>query len=200
MAEADADHLARRSAARMKLEQRLDPRQRLVDAGRRSGDQIGVDAPPVSGSSPPATSKLSISNSGPSSSREHRRIVAELHRPSRRGGRPVSRIATFMARRLATSMALRPMLNREREAMPNALEGRHALITGGGTGIGAAAADASQRRRREDYRCSAGGSSRSKRSPQSIGGTAIQCDVTDRDRDRRAPSTRRARPTARSTC
>jgi 3-hydroxybutyrate dehydrogenase len=66
-----------------------------------------------------------------------------------------------------------------------ALEGRHALITGGGTGIGAAAAEhlnaAGARlsllgRRMEPIRTVAEG----------VGGTAIQCDVTDPERIRAA--------------
>lgn len=66
-------------------------------------------------------------------------------------------------------------------AMGRALEGRHALVTGGGTGIGAAAAGQLGAygarlslfgRRLEPLRAVAEG----------IGGTAIQCDVTDPDR------------------
>lgn len=62
--------------------------------------------------------------------------------------------------------------------MGRALDGRHALITGGGTGIGAAAAKQLNAegaklsllgRRLEPLQSVAGG----------IGGTAIQCDVTD---------------------
>ena len=62
-----------------------------------------------------------------------------------------------------------------------ALEGRHALITGGGTGIGAAAAEHLNAagaklsllgRRIEPLKAVAEG----------LGGTAIQCDVTDSDR------------------
>lgn len=67
--------------------------------------------------------------------------------------------------------------------MGSALDGRHALITGGGTGIGAAAAqhlnDAGAKlsllgRRRDPLRAVAEG----------FGGAAIQCDVTDSDRIR----------------
>jgi len=63
----------------------------------------------------------------------------------------------------------------------NWLQGRHALVTGGGTGIGAAAAAhlhvAGARitvtgRRLEPLQAVAG----------RVGGTAVQCDVTDRDR------------------
>ena len=66
-----------------------------------------------------------------------------------------------------------------------ALEGRHALITGGGTGIGAAAAehlnDAGAKlsllgRRVEPIKAVA----------EAVGGTAIQCDVTDPERVRAA--------------
>jgi NAD(P)-dependent dehydrogenase (short-subunit alcohol dehydrogenase family) len=62
--------------------------------------------------------------------------------------------------------------------MGSALDGRHALITGGGTGIGAAAAQHLKRdgarlsllgRRLEPIRAVAEG----------VGGAAIQCDVTD---------------------
>ncbi|MGE5563045.1 MAG: SDR family NAD(P)-dependent oxidoreductase [Bacillota bacterium] len=69
--------------------------------------------------------------------------------------------------------------------MGSALEGRHALITGGGTGIGAAAAEHLNAhgaklsllgRRIEPLRAVAEG----------VGGTAIQCDVTDPDRVRAA--------------
>src|SRR4051812_3817818 len=67
----------------------------------------------------------------------------------------------------------------------NWLEGRHALITGGGTGIGAAAAThlhaagakiSVTGRRREPLDKIAG----------IVSGTAIQCDVTDRDQIARA--------------
>jgi NAD(P)-dependent dehydrogenase (short-subunit alcohol dehydrogenase family) len=67
------------------------------------------------------------------------------------------------------------------EAMGRALDGRHALITGGGTGIGAAAAQ----------HLGAAGAKLSllgrRLAPlqsvaQSVGGTSIQCDVTDRER------------------
>ena len=63
----------------------------------------------------------------------------------------------------------------------NWLEGRHALVTGGGTGIGASAATHLNAagakvsllgRRIEPLKALA----------ESLGGTAIQCDVTDRDR------------------
>jgi 3-hydroxybutyrate dehydrogenase len=69
--------------------------------------------------------------------------------------------------------------------MGKALEGRHALITGGGTGIGAAAAQHLNAegsnlsllgRRMEPLNAVA----------ESFGGTAIQCDVTDSDRIRSA--------------
>ena len=80
----------------------------------------------------------------------------------------------------------------------NWLEGRHALVTGGGTGIGAAAATHLNAagakvsllgRRLEPLKALA----------ESLGGTAIQCDVTDRARSPRR-STKRAPPTARSRC
>jgi 3-hydroxybutyrate dehydrogenase len=75
------------------------------------------------------------------------------------------------------------MLNSKREAMAenNWLEGRHALVTGGGTGIGAAAAAhlhaAGARitvtgRRLKPLQQVAG----------RVGGSALQCDVTDRSR------------------
>src|SRR6185503_1441460 len=69
--------------------------------------------------------------------------------------------------------------------MGSALEGRHALITGGGTGIGAAAAQhlngegaklSLLGRRLEPLRAVAEG----------LGGTAVECDVTDPDRVRAA--------------
>ena len=65
--------------------------------------------------------------------------------------------------------------------MPDWLEGRHALITGGGTGIGSSCAT----------HLNAGGARISVlgRRPEPlelvrdlVGGTAVQCDVTDRDR------------------
>ena len=64
--------------------------------------------------------------------------------------------------------------------MPNWLESRHALVTGGGTGIGASAATHLNAagakvsvlgRRREPLDKIAG----------IVGGTAIQCDVSNRD-------------------
>lgn len=69
--------------------------------------------------------------------------------------------------------------------MGSALEGRHALITGGGTGIGAAAAQhlhaegakLSLLGRRLDPLRTVG---------ESLGAAGIQCDVTDRDRLRAA--------------
>jgi len=69
--------------------------------------------------------------------------------------------------------------------MANELAGRHALITGGGTGIGAAAADLLHAagasvsllgRRLEPLRETA----------TKVAGTAAQCDVTDRESIRRA--------------
>ena len=69
--------------------------------------------------------------------------------------------------------------------MGSSLQGRHALITGGGTGIGAAAAEYLNAegamlsllgRRIEPIKAVA----------ESFGGTAIQCDVTDPDRIRAA--------------
>jgi NAD(P)-dependent dehydrogenase (short-subunit alcohol dehydrogenase family) len=71
------------------------------------------------------------------------------------------------------------------ESMGSSLQGRHALITGGGTGIGAAAAEYLNAegamltllgRRVEPIKAVA----------ESFGGTAIQCDVTDPDRVRAA--------------
>jgi len=69
--------------------------------------------------------------------------------------------------------------------MPNWLEGRHALITGGGTGIGAAAAT---------HLNAAGAKvTVAGRRPEPleqirkiVDGTAVQCDVTDRDQIARA--------------
>jgi len=69
--------------------------------------------------------------------------------------------------------------------MGRALDGRHALVTGGGTGIGAAAAEHLSAegarlsligRRLEPLQAVAEG----------LGGTAIQCDVTDAERIRTA--------------
>jgi 3-hydroxybutyrate dehydrogenase len=70
-------------------------------------------------------------------------------------------------------------------AMGRALDGRHALVTGGGTGIGAAAAEhlgaegaklSLLGRRLEPLQAVAEG----------LGGTAIRCDVTDAERIRTA--------------
>jgi 3-hydroxybutyrate dehydrogenase len=69
--------------------------------------------------------------------------------------------------------------------MGSALEGRHALITGGGTGIGAAAA---QHLHAEGAKLSLLGRRLDplKAVAESLGAAAIQCDVTDRDRLRAA--------------
>ena len=93
----------------------------------------------------------------------------------------------WISRRLATIEAVRPMRQCERgERWPTDwLEGRHALITGGGTGIGAAAARRTSTRRARRSRCSAGGSSRS----QDVAG----------DRRRHGHPVRRHRPRPRST-
>jgi NAD(P)-dependent dehydrogenase (short-subunit alcohol dehydrogenase family) len=89
-------------------------------------------------------------------------------------------MASFIGRCLATSSALS-----QAEVMGRELEGRHALITGGGTGIGAAAAQHLSAagaklsllgRRMEPLRAVAEG----------VGGTAIPCDVTDPERIRAA--------------
>ena len=81
----------------------------------------------------------------------------------------------------------------------NWLQGRHALITGGGTGIGAAAAEQLHGagaklsllgRRLEPLNAVA----------NPLGGTAIQCDVTDRRPHRAPPSMKPALQMARSTC
>src|SRR5688572_4833245 len=65
--------------------------------------------------------------------------------------------------------------------MGSALEGRHALITGGGTGIGAAAA---RQLKAEGARLSLLGRRLDplKAVADELGGTAIQCDVTDPER------------------
>ena len=65
--------------------------------------------------------------------------------------------------------------------MGSALDGRHALITGGGTGIGAAAA---RRLNAEGARLSLLGrrSEPLRAIAEGLGGTAIQCDVTDHAR------------------
>ena len=62
--------------------------------------------------------------------------------------------------------------------MGNSLQGRHALITGGGTGIGAAAA---QHLNAEGAKLSLLGRRMEplKAVAEGVGGTAIQCDVTD---------------------
>src|SRR5437763_2443986 len=89
------------------------------------------------------------------------------------GGRPVSRMASFMASALPLCWAWA-----NAEMMESRLDGRHALITGGGTGIGAAAAallgGAGAKlsllgRRMEPLQAVA----------KSHSGTPIQCDVTD---------------------
>jgi NAD(P)-dependent dehydrogenase (short-subunit alcohol dehydrogenase family) len=69
--------------------------------------------------------------------------------------------------------------------MGKALEGRHALITGGGTGIGAAAA---QHLNSEGAKVSLLGRRLDplKAVAEGLGGAAIQCDVTDPDRVRGA--------------
>src|SRR5438046_4392659 len=95
-------------------------------------------------------------------------------------------MAIFMARRLATSRRFgQAGAEGCRMVAESPLAGRHALITGGGTGIGAAAA----------AHLNAGGARLSllgrRMGPleavaQSHGGTAIQCDVTDPDRIKRA--------------
>jgi NAD(P)-dependent dehydrogenase (short-subunit alcohol dehydrogenase family) len=73
----------------------------------------------------------------------------------------------------------------EEERMPNWLEGRHALITGGGTGIGASCAT----------HLNAAGAKVTVLGRRAeplefirkiVGGTAVQCDVTDRDQIKRA--------------
>lgn len=65
--------------------------------------------------------------------------------------------------------------------MVRALDGRHALITGGGTGIGAAAA---RQLRSEGASISLVGRRLEplEAMAEPLGGTAIQCDVTDRER------------------
>jgi len=69
--------------------------------------------------------------------------------------------------------------------MGSALDGRHALITGGGTGIGAAAA---QHLHAEGAKLSLLGRRLDplKAVADGLGGTAIQCDVTDPSRVRAA--------------
>jgi NAD(P)-dependent dehydrogenase (short-subunit alcohol dehydrogenase family) len=77
------------------------------------------------------------------------------------------------------------MALRQAEAMGNRLEGRHALVTGGGTGIGAAAAE---HLNAEGARLSLLGRRLEplKAVAESVGGTPIQCDVTDSERVRAA--------------
>jgi NAD(P)-dependent dehydrogenase (short-subunit alcohol dehydrogenase family) len=67
----------------------------------------------------------------------------------------------------------------------NWLEGRHALITGGGTGIGAAAAT---HLHAAGARISVSGRRLEplQQMAQRVGGTAVQCDVTDREQIARA--------------
>ena len=61
------------------------------------------------------------------------------------------------------------------------MTGCHALVTGGGTGIGAAAARRTCRARAPRCRCSAGGWSRCEAvAAIDSAATAFQCDVTDR--------------------
>ena len=74
------------------------------------------------------------------------------------------------------------------------LEGRHALITGGGTGIGAATAELLHAAGARGVAARTPARTASGRRPQS-GGTAIQCDVTDLD-SIPARSMRRGKPTA----
>src|SRR6201989_1855424 len=119
--------------------------------------------------------------------RSHRRAFVRTYpdsrRTRRRGCRAGGRFRGSLAscrRRLATSLPFG-----QDEAMGRELEGRHALVTGGGTGIGAAAAE----------HLNAAGAKLSllgrrieplKAVAESVGGTAIQCDVTDSDRIRAA--------------
>src|SRR5437763_14044374 len=92
------------------------------------------------------------------------------------GGRRVSRMASFMASALPLCWAWA-----NAEMMASRLDGRHALITGGGTGIGAAAAA-------ELAKAGAKLSLLGRRTepPQevaeSFGGTPVPCDVTDSQR------------------
>src|SRR3954453_5065162 len=94
-------------------------------------------------------------------------------------------MATFIGGALPRTERSANACASKRVAMPNWLEGRHALITGGGTGIGAAAAT----------HLNAAGAKITVAGPRIepldaiskiVGGTAIQCDVTSRDEIARA--------------
>ena len=74
----------------------------------------------------------------------------------------------------------------ESDGRTDRLQGRHALITGGGTGHRRRRRRASPCAPARRFRCSGAGSSRSKAVASHVGGTAIQCDVTDRDSIARA--------------
>ena len=111
------------------------PRQRLVHPGRRAGDQnrvvrrrIGKLLRPARRSSRPRTRR-----------RACRRTSPDNRRTARRGRRAGGR---FRGWRASCPRALPPSeaFGQCSGAMPDWLQGRHALITGGGTGIGAAAA------------------------------------------------------------
>ncbi len=179
VAEADADHL-RLAGVADELQQRRDPRQRVVNARRRAGDQISV----MRG----RFGQLARSARRTSRFRSRRRAARRTCRDSCRtrrqavpGGTPVSRIASFMARRLATSLALRPRRSdgeraRGTPCADHRRRHRHRRRR----------RPASQRRRRETVAARAPDRAAAAPSPRSFGGAAIQCDVTDPERIRAA--------------
>src|SRR5258708_5693278 len=155
MPEADPDHLAAVRRAD-EFRQSRDPRQRFVNAGRRSGNQISGVGRGIGWQLARRDVEILDGEVRPEQLREHRSISAEL---ALQGTRRTAGFenAEFHARlpspapgashpRLPSpdclAAALPPSSTTRGRVMAteSPLAGRHALITGGGTGIGAAAA------------------------------------------------------------